>query len=114
MPVTAKLSRQFYDKLGDEVANELVEWFNQVDAQYKFELKDLAEGYFSRFQAELRAELGTIRAEMGTARADLRAELHSATGGLRAELLKWMFVFWVGNVAATIGIVFAAIRLVSH
>lgn len=31
MPVTAKLSRQFYDKLGDEVANELVEWQNQVN-----------------------------------------------------------------------------------
>jgi len=121
----AKLSRQFYDKLGDEVANELVEWFNQVDAQYKSELKDLAEGYFKRFQAELRAEVGTIRAELGTVRAEMRAEvhtaigglrdeLHSATGGLRAELLKWMFVFWVGNVAATIGIVFAAIRLVGH
>lgn len=26
--VTAKLSRKFYEKLGDDVANELVEWFN--------------------------------------------------------------------------------------
>jgi hypothetical protein len=25
VPVTAKLSRKFYDKLGDDVANELVE-----------------------------------------------------------------------------------------
>jgi len=32
MPVTAKLSRKFYETLGDEIANELVEWFNQVDA----------------------------------------------------------------------------------
>ena len=34
MPVTAKLSRTFYERLGDDVANELVEWFNQVDAAY--------------------------------------------------------------------------------
>ena len=27
MPVTAKLSRKFYEKLGDDIANELVEWF---------------------------------------------------------------------------------------
>lgn len=102
-------------------------WFNQVDAQYKSELKDLAEGYYRRFQADLRGEIGTIRADLGTLRAELRAELHSEIGGLRgemgglraemaglrAELLKWMFGFWVGNVAATIGIVFAAIKL-SH
>ena len=30
MPVTAKLSRQFYEKFGDDITNELVEWFNKV------------------------------------------------------------------------------------
>ena len=89
MPVTAKLSRKFYETFGDEVANELVEWFNQVDAQYKSELKDLAEAYFGKFEARLQAELSALRAEM----------------------LKWMFAFWMGNVAATVGIVFAAIKL---
>jgi hypothetical protein len=28
MPVTAKLSRKFYETFGDDVVNELVEWFN--------------------------------------------------------------------------------------
>lgn len=32
MPVTAKLSRRFYERLGDDLANELVDWFNAVDA----------------------------------------------------------------------------------
>jgi hypothetical protein len=32
MPVTARLSKAFYDQLGEGVANELVEWFNMVDA----------------------------------------------------------------------------------
>ena len=32
MPVTARLSLRFYEKLGEDVANELVEWFNSVDA----------------------------------------------------------------------------------
>lgn len=26
MPVTAKLSKRFYDVLGEDVANELVDW----------------------------------------------------------------------------------------
>src|SRR5207247_5766670 len=30
MPVTARLSRQFYETFGDDLANELVEWINPV------------------------------------------------------------------------------------
>jgi len=37
MPVTAKLSRMFYERFGDDLTNELVEWFNQVDATYRSE-----------------------------------------------------------------------------
>ena len=40
MPVTAKLSRKFYEKFGDELTNELVDWFNQVDATYKSDLRE--------------------------------------------------------------------------
>jgi hypothetical protein len=43
VPVTAKLSRRFYETFGDETTNEWVDWFNQVDAQYRSELKDLAD-----------------------------------------------------------------------
>jgi hypothetical protein len=49
VPVTAKLSRKFYDKLGDDVANELVEWFNAVDATYRSDLRELNELNFARF-----------------------------------------------------------------
>ena len=52
MPVTAKLSRKFYETLGDEVANELVEWFNQVDATYRGDLRELNELNFARFDAK--------------------------------------------------------------
>jgi hypothetical protein len=32
MPVTARLSKKFYDTFGEELAQEMVDWFNQVDA----------------------------------------------------------------------------------
>lgn len=50
MPITAKLSRKFYETFGDEVTNELVEWLNQVDATYR---SDLCELNFARFEAKL-------------------------------------------------------------
>ena len=43
MPVTAKLSRAFYERLGDEIANELVNWSNAVDASYRADLDRLNE-----------------------------------------------------------------------
>jgi len=53
MPVTAKLSRKFYEKFGDDITNELVDWFNRVDATYRTELRELNELNFGRFDAKL-------------------------------------------------------------
>jgi hypothetical protein len=119
MPITAKLSRQFYDKLGDDVANELVEWFNQVDATYRADLRELNELNFARFDAKLehrlaefgaefRGELVALRTElktdMATLRGELKGDLHGGLAGLKAELLKWMFLFWVGTALTVVGL----------
>ena len=32
MPITAKLSRKFYETFGDELTNELVEWLPRLTA----------------------------------------------------------------------------------
>lgn len=53
MPVTARLSKSFYDRFGDDVANELVEWFNSVDTTYRNDLRELNDRNFVRFEAGL-------------------------------------------------------------
>jgi hypothetical protein len=43
----------------------------------------------------------TLRGDLGTLRADVaRVRSRTATGlaGLKAELLRWMFLFWIGTV----------------
>jgi hypothetical protein len=144
MPVTARLSKRFYEALGEDVANELVDWFNAVDSTYKADLRDLIEVQAQRFDAKLeqrlaetRADLRTemhagfadLRTEMGAVAAALRTEMASGSAALRtemvsgsaalrtemgvgfaqartemanlrAELIKWMFLFWLGTVAA--------------
>src|SRR5438034_11736554 len=77
MPVTAKLSRAFYDRFGDELTNELVEWFNQVDATYRLEFRDLFETNFARFDAKLEQRIADLRAELREQVAELRSELQS-------------------------------------
>jgi hypothetical protein len=108
MPVTAKLSQKFYQRLGDDVANELVEWLNAVDTSYRQEFKDLFEANFGRVEAqmgELRAE---VRHEMGEVRADvgrLESRVDAKLSELKSELLRWMFLFWVGTMGTVLAIV---------
>ena len=103
MPVTAKLSRGFYEKLGDELANELVEWFNQVDATYRTDLRELNELNFARFDAKLEQRV-----------AELRAEIRVGLQTLQTKLIRWMFLFWIGQAATTVGLVFGVVKLVGR
>ena len=63
MPVIARLSKQFYDRFGEQVTNELVDWFNQVDATYKADLRELNELNFARFDAKMDQQVERLRSE---------------------------------------------------
>ena len=52
MPV-AKLSREFYDRFGDKLTDELVNCLNSIEASYRAEIKDLFAAHFGRFEEKL-------------------------------------------------------------
>ena len=111
MPVTAKLSRKFYEKLGDEITNELVEWFNQVDATYRLEFRDLFDTQFSRFNAKLEQRIAEVRSELQSGLASLEGRLlarlgvlEGRFGTLEGRLVKWMFLFWAASVGTVIAL----------
>jgi len=131
MPVTAKLSRKFYETFGDDVVNELVEWLNQVDATYRLELRELNELNFARFDAKLEQRIAELRADLRTEFerrftaldaklerrfAESRAEFKEGQALLEgrllarislseARLVRWMFVFWAASVATSIALI---------
>jgi hypothetical protein len=124
MPVTARLSKQFYDRLGEAVTNELVDWFNQADAAYKFDLKEMNELNFARFDAkldqrmaELRADIAKLDAKLGAditkldAKVDAKFDITAAQ--LREALEKalhrqnrFFFLAWATQLAAIIALWF--------
>ena len=128
MPVTAKLSRKFYDQFGDEIANELVEWFNKVDETYGTELRELNELNYARFDAKLEqriAELrSTLREEMAELRSDLRSEIAALGAKLgerttalelrvaseRVSLIRWMAGLWAAQITLFVGTVLVVLR----
>ena len=86
MPVTAKLSRMFYERFGDELTNELVDWFNQVDATYRGELRELNELNFARFDAKLEQRAAELDAKLEQRAAELDAKIEQRTAQLDAKL----------------------------
>ena len=88
MPVTARLSKKFYERFGDEIAGEFVDWFNAVDSTYQQQLRDLNDLNWERF----------------------KAELHSAIAQSEVRLTKWMFVYWSGSVLTLGGLMIALMR----
>src|SRR6266516_4430992 len=125
MPVTAKLSKRFYEVFGEELGKELVDWFNAVDATYRADLRELNELNFARFDAKLEQRLAELDAEMetGFARADakleqrvtaldakleqriaeLKGQLSTELHKVQADVLKWMFGFWAPTALAVVG-----------
>jgi len=108
VPVTAKLSKRFYDTFGEQIANELVDWFNKVDETYRTDLRELNELNFARFDAKLEQRFAEFDAKWGTRWteldakwggrwteldakleqriAELRAELRTETAALRKDI----------------------------
>ncbi|MFQ5704671.1 MAG: hypothetical protein ACE5HT_11690 [Gemmatimonadales bacterium] len=62
MPVAFKFSRELLERLGEGVANEMVDWFNQVDATYRADLRQFNELNFERFDAKLEQRLAEFAA----------------------------------------------------
>src|SRR5207249_11160513 len=123
MPVTAKLSRKFYETFGDDIANELVEWFNAVDATYRSDLRELNELNFARFDAKLEQRIAELRAELqtemraGFAQADARmlagfARVDQRVAEFEARLTKRMLNFWIAQAATTVALVLGVVKLV--
>ena len=121
MPVTAILSKKFYETFGEDVTNELVNWFNAVDATYRAELRELNESNFARFDAKLGERLAQLDAKWETRWAELDAKWETRWAGLDAKWegrwggldakfarlesrLTWrMFAFWAPTALAVIG-----------
>ena len=125
MPVTAKLSRKFYERFGDDLTNELVEWFNLVDATYRSDLRELNELNFARFEAKLDLRVTELRKDMeaGFARADaqleqriakVKAELADRLGALESRLSHRLLGFWIAQAATTVGLVFGITKLLQR
>jgi len=112
---TAGVPAALRERLGEEGTLGLVDLLDRTGRQWKVEVLETAGDRFARALAEESARIRTLIAEQGArlearlaeqgARFDARLAEHGARSAgrmadLRAELLKWSFLFWIGQVAA--------------
>jgi hypothetical protein len=128
VPVTVKLSEQFYRKFGHELVDEMVNWFNQLDTTYRSELRELNELNFSRFDAKLEQRLAQsdakweqrlaqLDAKWEQRLAQLDAKWEQRLAALRDELhaqgkmlLRWMVGLWITAIGTLGGLIVALLR----
>lgn len=107
MPVTARLSKAFYDRFGEQLTNELVEWFNAVDQTYRNDLRALNDANFARFEAVLEARLSQSELRLERSLRDFREEMVTRF----LQQLRWMIGLWM---TTTVGILAVLVALLQR
>jgi hypothetical protein len=87
--------------LDDDATFGLVELLDSERRDWSEHVLSMAS---DRFERRLAQELGLLRAEVSTALNDGLTAIRHETATARFEMLKWSFVFWIGQVAAIAGL----------
>ncbi len=121
MPVTARLSGKFYERFGDDIANELVEWFNAVDSTYQGQLREINDLNWARmearfdvfdarmnaFEARMEGRMDAFESRMEGRMNAFELRMEARFEKFRSEMLLWMFAFWTATVIPIIGVMLA-------
>lgn len=89
----AHVPEALVERLGPEGAEGLVEFMEFARADWKNDVLTIAA---ERFERRLTAEISGLRIDVTRELAAFRVEI----AGMKVELLKWSFLFWIGQVAA--------------
>jgi bifunctional DNA-binding transcriptional regulator/antitoxin component of YhaV-PrlF toxin-antitoxin module len=101
------------DKLGDEAVESFAMLLKEVEFEGRKDALVIAEEKFERWLSE---EIAKLRIEMKEEIAKLDRRITEEIAGLRveiaktkSEIIKWMFIFWAGQIGV-IAALFALLR----
>ena len=110
MPIIT-VPKPLREKPGEDGADALVDLFNRSEQRKK---EDVLEFVEEKFERRLSEEIGKVNQRITKEIESLRVEIQKTCADLvdrieksRADTIKWVFVFWVGQIVALTGILFA-------
>ncbi|MFQ5639494.1 MAG: LA_3696 family protein [bacterium] len=95
MPVIS-VGKPLREKLGDAGVDSLLDLINQSTSELKTDVLKFVE---QKFERRLSDEIGKLRTEFVTISSETKT-----------ELIKWMFIFWVGQMGVMLGFLFAFVK----
>jgi hypothetical protein len=98
---TARLYKLLSDKLGNDTTEAMFKYIdNKTERSVETTIKTLAT------KDDLAKATTNLRDEIANVRYDLSKEISE----FKADNIKWMFIFWIGQVAAMLAIVFLFLK----
>jgi hypothetical protein len=101
-------------RLGPDACENLTDAFDEMQEDMLTTMTDRLDGRLVAVGAELRGEIVRAHSELRQDMAQMEARLRIAvTGGLadtRVDVLRWAFLFWISQVAATLGLLAVLLR----
>jgi len=105
---TARLYKLLSDKLGNDTTEAMFKYIdNKTERSVEATIKTLAtKDDLANLRKDMGNEFANVRKEMGNEFGNLRKEISES----KADNIKWMFIFWIGQVGATLAIVFLFLK----
>jgi hypothetical protein len=103
----APMPKALVERLGNDGAHGLATWVASERTEWKDDVLNTAlERFDRRLTTEMSAlridvarDLSALRVDVARDMSALRSDVARDLSGVRSELLKWSFLFWVGQVA---------------
>jgi hypothetical protein len=103
----ARMPEALQERLGDDGAEALVTLFESAREEWT---EDVLTTAVDRFERRLTTEISLLRADVTREVSALRQDFTREISHTRVDVLKWSFLFWVGQVAAIAGLLAFMLR----
>src|SRR4051812_29513496 len=109
--VQPNLGLRLRDKLGPEATQDLSHAFDEVQQAMLTMTAERFEGRLTAVGSELRGEMARMDSGLRIALTDGLAKIRLDLSDSRADVLRWSFIFWIGQFTATVALMVLLLRL---
>ncbi|MEW5946117.1 MAG: hypothetical protein AB1742_07965 [bacterium] len=78
-----------------------------VGEKFEAKIESKLEVLEEKFERRLAEEIAKVRVELGEKISGVKSELEVKIAQTKSEIIKWMFIFWAGQIGVITGLLFA-------
>lgn len=104
----------FVERHSDEVKSEVMDMCNTRVTGLSVEIAEVNTELSEKVadvKTELSARIAEVKTDVAERIAELRADMTEKLGEIRVDLLRWSFVFWIGQFTAMLAALVAAMAV---